>query len=212
MILKIENLKKTFGEKIIYDNFNLEIPEKEFLVIRGRSGSGKSTLLNIIGLLDEEYKGSIELCGVKNPKINSKAGRKLLKEELVYLFQNYGLVDNETIYDNLEYVCKPKSKKDKILEIKKILKKVGLNNQINQNIYELSGGEQQRVALAKVLLKEANIILCDEPTGNLDEENSRIILDLLDQEYNRGKTVIVVSHEEIVEEYATKVINIDKLK
>lgn len=212
MILKIKNLNKSFNSKQIYKNFDLEINDTEFLVIRGSSGSGKSTLLNIIGLLDENYSGDFELYSIKKPKMNSKKGRSLLKNKLSYLFQNYGLVDNETIYDNLEYVCNSKRKKNKIFEIQQALNKVNLDNDINQKVYQLSGGEQQRVALAKVLIKKSDLILCDEPTGNLDENNARVILDLLKEENSKGKTVIVVSHEDLVEEYATRTINIDKLE
>lgn len=190
------------------DGISLNIDEGDFFWIKGDSGKGKSTLLNIIGLLDEEYKGYLEIDGKSNLSINNKAGRLLLKNDISYLFQNYGLVDNDTIYQNLSMLktlSKSKNKKEKMLNALKI---VGLNMPLNTKVFTLSGGEQQRVAMAKVILKDAKLILCDEPTGSVDEGNRNIILNILKEFNKQGRTIVIVSHDKYISKYATKTFEI----
>jgi len=171
----------------------------------GVSGAGKSTLLNIIGMLEKADSGDIEILGVKNPDFNSARGVKLLRHSISYLFQNYGLVDSETILYNLKITTKfsKYSRSEEKEKIAKALEKVGLSGFEKKKVYQLSGGEQQRVAMSKIILKSSKLILADEPTGSLDSANRKDVLELLKEMNQNGSTVIVVTHDAIVDEYAT---------
>lgn len=208
----LKNTNVQFGTKIIFNNFNMEIDENEFVCIIGESGSGKSTLLNIMGLLEKLTSGDIEICGIKNPKLNSKKGVYLLREQISYLFQNYGLVENETVKYNIEMATRflKMSKKKRTEKIREVLEKLGLLELENEKIYCLSGGEQQRVALAKILLKPSSIILADEPTGSLDIGNRDMVMKILKEIHCEGKTIIIVTHDMEITKYATRVITISK--
>ncbi len=186
----LENINKSFDKQLLKDFSFTFSPGKSYAII-GPSGCGKSTLLNIIGMLDKADSGILTINGIKNPVIGSKEGQKILKGEMSYMFQNYGLVDNETVLQNLKLVNT--TKKD-LLTISQILKKVGLENFEAKKIANLSGGEQQRVAIAKVLLKNSNIILADEPTGNLDDDTANGIMELLLNIHGTNKILIVVTH------------------
>ena len=170
--ISLKNITKKFGNKVIFKNFNLNIKKGDFVSIMGPSGTGKSTLLNIIGLLESKDSGDIKILDYLNPKFNSKEGVYLLRKEISYLFQNYGLVENKTVNYNLKMATHflKLSKNEENKKIKDALSKVGLENIENEKVYSLSGGEQQRVALAKIILKPSSIILADEPTGSLDEK------------------------------------------
>ena len=199
-IITLKDICKKYDDKIIFDNFNLEIPKGDFVSIIGESGAGKSTLLNIIGLLENADSGDLIINNIKNPKLSRKSGVLLLRNNISYLFQNYGLIDNETVLENLLISLHfiHKSKKEKKIKISEALKKVGLNGYENKKIYKLSGGEQQRVALAKIILKPCDIILADEPTGSLDENNKLDVLHILQEFNEEGKTVVVVTHDSVV--------------
>lgn len=204
VIVKLENICKSFGQKKIFDHFDLEIEKGEFVVIMGESGCGKSTLLNIMGLLDKIDSGNIELFSKENIKPFSKKAEILLKEKIGYLFQNYALIENETVYHNLDFVVKGNSKK----RIKEALNKIGLDGYQNKKIYQCSGGEQQRIAIARLLLKPCELILADEPTGSLDIKNRDIIMDLLKQFHQEGKTIVLVTHDSSLKKYATRFISL----
>lgn len=209
-IVKLTNVNKKFGNKVLFDNFNLQVEEGEFIVVMGASGSGKSTLLNIIGMLEKADSGEIEIDGVKNPKFNSNSGVMLLRKTISYLFQNYGLIDSETVEFNLKTATKflGYNSAEEKTKMEEALKLVGLAGFEKKKVYQLSGGEQQRVALAKILLKSSKLILADEPTGSLDPDNRDTILKLLQDLNKQGKTIIMVSHDPIVKQYATKHINL----
>lgn len=209
-MIKINNLSKKYNDNQIFKNFNCEINEKEMVAIKGMSGSGKTTLLNIIGLLDNDYKGNIIISGVDVSNLNRKKREQFIRENISYLFQNYALIDYESIKDNLmlalEYVKMNKTEKKDL--IKKTLKKVGIEKDINEKIYSLSGGEQQRVSLARTLLKPSKLILADEPTGNLDESNRNDIIKILLEMQKKGKTIIIVTHDNVVAQNCNTVIEI----
>ncbi|SFU84711.1 putative ABC transport system ATP-binding protein [Clostridium sp. DSM 8431] len=207
-IISLNNITKTFDKKIIFKNFNLNIEKGEFVSIMGPSGSGKSTLLNIIGLLEKPDSGSVQILDHINPKFNSHIGTKLLRKEISYLFQNYGLVESKSVRYNLKMATYflNLSKTEENERIKDALNRVGLKNIEDEKVCSLSGGEQQRVALAKIILKPSSIILADEPTGSLDANNRDSVLQLLKEFNKEGKTIIVVTHDPIVQEYATKKI------
>ena len=170
----------------------------------------KSTLLNIIGLLEEFDDGELIIDGESSPYPNSSGANKILREKISYLFQNFALVDEETVEYNLKLGCKyvKGSKKEKELSISETLKHVGLNGYEKRKIYELSGGEQQRVAMARIMLKPSKIILADEPTGSLDEKNRDVVLDLLKTLNKEGKTIVLVTHDRYVASQCHRIINI----
>lgn len=199
-IMTLKNISKRFGENIIFDKFNLDIEEGKSIAIVGKSGSGKSTLLNIISLIEPIDEGEIifENKDISNLSNNNKID--FLRENIGFLFQNYGLIENETVRANIEIGLKYRddlrNKEDINKEIKRLLNLVSLDGFENRLIYTLSGGEQQRVALSRLIGKPSKIILADEPTGNLDKTNSEIIMNILLAEKHKGKSVIVVTHNE----------------
>ena len=209
-MIKINNLSKKYNDNQIFKNFNCEINENEMVAIKGMSGSGKTTLLNIIGYCNNDYKGNIIINGVDVSNLNRKKREQFIRENISYLFQNYALIDDESIKDNLmlalEYVKMNKTEKKDL--IKKTLKKVGIEKDINEKIYSLSGGEQQRVSLARTLLKPSKLILADEPTGNLDESNRNDIIKILLEMQKKGKTIIIVTHDNVVAQNCNTVIEI----
>lgn len=207
-IVKLINVTKQFGSHTIFKNLNLSIEENDFVAIIGKSGKGKTTLLNMIGCIEPITSGEINICGIKNPNVNKKTRNTLLRNKISFLFQNYALVDDENVNFNLDIALKfikvTKSEKYKLK--KDALNMVGLSGYESRKIYELSGGEQQRVAIARAMLKPSKIILADEPTGSLDPENRDIVLKLLGQMNNMGKTIIVVTHDSTVANYCKRKI------
>lgn len=192
------NIGKKFGENWLWSNFSFEINSGETVCITGVSGSGKTTLLNSIGALEKLTSGSISVDEkVVNP-ISGTNWAKLYRYLFGFLFQNYALVDNWSVYQNIalsfEYLkTKPTDKKQ---QVRSLLNKVGLNNiDLDSKIYRLSGGEQQRVALARTLLKQPKIILCDEPSAALDSNNTDIVLSILKDFAASGGIVIIASHD-----------------
>ena len=211
MVIELKNINKNYGNKYLFKNLNFSIKKGEMIAITGASGSGKSTLLNIIGLIDKPDSGEVLICGNKNPYDKEKIKLNLFRNNIGYLFQNYALVDNYTVSKNLDIALEYVKGKDKKKLKEEALDKVGLLDKLNNKVFELSGGEQQRVALARLILKENDIILADEPTGSLDEDNKAIILRLLKELNNEGKTVVVVTHDKVVADMCDREINIKEL-
>lgn len=207
-LIQLRNIKKKFKDKIIFDDFNLDIEAGDFVVIIGKSGSGKSTLLNLLGLLDTPDSGTVTIANETNVRPFSTRAQKLLHHQIGYLFQNFALVDDKTVRYNLQLAFTHKSKENAML-MSDTLNRVGLKGFESKRVYQCSGGEQQRIALARLMLKNSAIVLCDEPTGSLDVENKEIVIKLL-QELNReGKTLIVVTHDPDFLDYANKVVNLN---
>lgn len=207
MKIEIKALNKNFDEKILFDNFDLTIDSGDFIGIYGESGSGKTTLLNIIGLI-ENYEGSILYD--EKAYTSNKDKRKLLANDIGFIFQNYGLIDNKTVFDNLKYLKKihKLSNKAQHKAIDAALEQVGLAGFKQRKIYSLSGGEQQRVAIARILLKKPRLVLVDEPTASLDEANAKIILNYLQTINEAGSTVIIVSHDQNIIDFTNKKVSI----
>lgn len=207
-IVKLENISKSYYQHNVFHDFSLEIDEGEFIIISGKSGSGKSTLCNIIGLLDKPDQGKVF---IKDQEIDYKDSKiaKLLSKNISYLFQNFALIDNKTVGYNLElvYPSKKERKNNRRLIEEKLLE-VGMEGTYDKYIYECSGGQQQRVAIARLLLKQGDIIICDEPTGSLDEENKMMVMNLICDMHKRGKTIIMVTHDKTLYNYAKRVIMI----
>lgn len=213
MIVKLSHIQKKFANHVIFKDFSLNVEENSFTVLYGKSGCGKSTLLNIIGLLDSPDSGEVELFGIANVKPYTKEAEKLLRNKIGYLFQNFALEDDETVEKNLSIaITDKKIKKSQRTElIKEALKKVGLVNFENKKIHECSGGEQQRIALARLLLKPCELILADEPTGNLDKENKHLIFQLLQEFKEAGKTLIVVTHDDELRNLGDRCIDLQTI-
>ena len=207
-IINIKNLNKAYGKHQLFQNFNLTIQSGEFVLLKGKSGCGKSTLLNMIGLLEKMDQGEYTLFDQKNIQPNTKESKLLLRNKISFIFQNFALMDDDTVENNLlialEYTSL--SKQEKQAKIDEVLKQVQLEGMNKQKIYTLSGGQQQRVALARCLLKPSELVLADEPTAALDQENKQIVLDLLCILQKLGKTVIVASHDDIFDSYCSRII------
>lgn len=206
-VVELKHVYKSYGDKIVLNDLSLIIKERSFNVIMGPSGSGKSTILNIIGLLDKVDKGEVILFNKTAPKPFSTSAEKLLRNYIGYLFQNFALVENETVAYNLKLALEY-TKGNKRELIKKVLERVGLSEFENKKVYQCSGGQQQRIAIARLLLKPCDLILADEPTGSLDEDNRQLVISLLKDMQKEGKTIIVVSHDPVFKEVADNVIEL----
>ncbi|MFC4652875.1 ABC transporter ATP-binding protein [Lactococcus nasutitermitis] len=209
-MIEIEELTKSYKGHTIFDKLNLKIPKGKMTAIYGASGAGKSTLLNIIGMIEDYDDGKYYFEGKFAPAYNSPAALKLRRKHISYLFQNFALIEDESIEKNLlialSYIKLSMSQKRK--KMKEILKQVHIDHRLNTKVYSLSGGEKQRVAVARALLKESELILADEPTGSLDEKNRNEVVDLLRKEVEKGKTVVIVTHDPYVRKKSDLVIEI----
>lgn len=192
-MIELQNLYKSFGERVVIDNVNLKIEDGEFVVLSGASGCGKTTLLHMIGGIEEPTSGQVLING-KDISVKKNLMR-YLKYEAAFLFQNFALVDKKTVRKNLEMI--PQESRSG-MSAKEALAFVGLSGFEDKSVYKLSGGEQQRVALARILMKKCSIILADEPTGSLDKKNADMVMDILKKMHGEGKTIVMVTH---VEEY-----------
>lgn len=208
-LLEIRNLKKYYGkgDSLVkaLDDISFDVYKGEMLVLLGNSGCGKSTLLNIIGGMDSPTSGEVLLSGVDITKYKDKELTKYRKEKIGFIFQFYNLLPDLTALENVRMSL---SKKDKKHTSEKTLELVGLGNQkMHQYPSQMSGGEQQRVSIARALVKNADIILCDEPTGALDDNTGRKILELLqDIVRKQGQTMVIVTHTTPISEMADRVI------
>jgi len=211
-IIELKGVTKRYGNRTVLDKLNLSVNEGEYVAVMGASGSGKSTLLNIIGLLENFNEGELVIDGELNVHVNSSGANRILREKISYLFQNFALVDDETVQYNLDLALKyvKGTKKEKKEMISAALERVGLKGFESNKIYELSGGEQQRTALARILLKPSKIVLADEPTGSLDNKNRDAILGLLKELNEQGKTIMLVTHDNYVAAQCGRIVNIDR--
>lgn len=205
-MIKLNHINKSFDGKVIFENFSVGIESGDFVIIRGASGKGKSSLLNIIGLLEAPDSGEVLYNGVvvKNEKTKLIYKRK----DISYVYQNYGLLENETILKNLTLPLNV-SKKE-ITKLKSVMKKVGLQDlSLKTKIYTCSGGEQQRIAIARAILKEPKLIIADEPTGNLDRDNSDNVINIFKALNKQGITIIMATHDSDYFGVGNKIINLD---
>lgn len=202
-IINIKRLTKSYGEKTIFKDFNLEIMRGEYVVFEGKSGRGKTTLMNMIGGIERCDQGEIIVDGIDITSNKKMMG--FFRSKVSFLFQNFVLIENKTVLENLMLVKKKGIDKERI---KSELKKFGLENVMKQKVYTLSGGEQQRIALIRVILQDNPIILADEPTGSLDSESGAFVLDVLDELNRNGKTIIMVTHDPIVKLRGNRIITL----
>ena len=210
MFLTLQQIKKSFGEgesKIeVLKGINLAVEQGEFCVLLGPSGSGKSTLLNIIGGIDRADEGEIVIHGERMADMNEKRLTMYRRKHLGYIFQMYNLIPNLTVRENIEvgaYLS------DKPLDVDELLHTLGLYEHRNKLPNQLSGGQQQRTAIGRAIVKNPDILLCDEPTGALDYKTSKDILKLIEtvnQKY--GNTVIMVTHNDAIKDMADRVVKL----
>ena len=212
-ILKVENLRKEYGEgnsKVIaLDGVNLEIERGEFVAIVGPSGSGKSTLLHLLGGVDNPSSGKIFIDGNDISKYTSKELALFRRRKVGLIYQFYNLIPNLTVRHNIELPLKLDKRKINEETLLDTVRKLGIESKLDSFPSELSGGQQQRVAIARSLIYSPSLVLADEPTGNLDRENSREIIEIL-KYFNRTlkQTIIVITHDESIALEAERVITI----
>lgn len=207
-MIKIHQLTKTFGDRTVFSDLNLNFDAGKVYALIGNSGCGKTTLLNMVAKLEPYDQGSIQYKGKDLRKIKPT---NYFRNELGYLFQNFGLIDNKTVSENLDLgLIGHKLDKQKKRETKEeVLDRVGLSNiQLDQKVYELSGGEAQRVALAKIILKDPPLILADELTAALDPETSQEIMDLLLTLKNKERLIIIATHNPTIWKQADQVVSL----
>ena len=195
--ISVQNVSKQFGSREIFKDLSFDIEENEFVALVGPSGSGKSTILNMIGLLDTVDSGKILINGKVLPKVNAQSAVHYRRNVINYLFQSNALISTSSVKDNLMLAMTFSnfSRQEKEQRIKETLEFVGLQNRLNSKINELSGGEQQRIAIVRAILKPGDIVLADEPTGSLDPEMSQKAFDLIRTLRDQfGKTILVVTH------------------
>lgn len=208
-MIELHNVTKKYKNKTVIDQLSLKVETGDFLCIYGESGSGKTTLLNIMGLLEKLDDGEIIFDGQKN--LSKKVVNDLQRNKIGYVFQNFGLLTNEKVKDNLMIALKKdKIKKSQAEQLMlESLKEVYLPDVLDKKIFELSGGEQQRVALARLILKKPEYIFADEPTGNLDEKNSDMVFEIL-KKFNKENhaTVVFVTHNKKFIDLAEKSLKI----
>lgn len=194
-IISIKDLNKNFGEVNALKNINFKVFDGQWLAIMGPSGSGKSTLLNILSLLDEQSSGEYLLDGVDVRSLSEEDKIKIRREKIGLIFQQFHLIPYLNALENVMLAQYYHSSVDEE-DAKAVLEKVGLAHRLRHLPSELSGGEQQRLCIARALINNPELLLADEPTGNLDEANEKIVLELLQKLKNEGKTIILITHNE----------------
>lgn len=205
-LIETKNLVKTYGEGegLMYalNDVSVTVYEHDFLVILGGSGSGKSTLLNMIGAIDKVDSGQIIVNDRDICKLNDKGLTLYRRNEVGFVYQFFNLINDVTVYQNV--TLSPGSRnKERALSL---LDRVGLLDKKDKFPRQLSGGQQQRVAIARALNKDSNILLCDEPTGALDDVSGKAVLKLLEDIHNEGKTIVLVTHTREIAQMANRII------
>jgi len=213
-VIKTININKLFDKIEVktraLENVNIEINNGEFIAITGPSGSGKTSLLNLIGLLDTIDSGNLFFDGVNVSNLNERARTKFRRENIGFIFQDFNLIEELTIFENIELPLlylgiKPKERKSKVLNL---LEKINLQHKKKSYPKELSGCQQQKVAIARAVISNPKIILADEPTGNLDSHSSEEIISLLQELNSEGATILIVTHSALCAEKSQRIIRI----
>lgn len=202
-MIEIQNIRKSFGDNILFNNYCLYIKKGEFVIISGESGSGKTTLLNMIGALEKVDSGKILVNGIDIARRKNQL--RYYRDTVGFLFQNFVLLEDKTVFQNLNIMQKQSQSG---ITIEDALQKVGLEDKINSKVYTLSGGEQQRVALARLIIKKCSLILADEPTGSLDRKNGEKVITILEQMREEGRTVVLVTHNDELKKRGGRIVEL----
>lgn len=210
-MIRINNLNKTYNSGIkvqALKDVSLIIEQGEFTLIVGKSGSGKSTLLNIIGCMDEYDSGEYLFLDQDVKSLSSRELAQFRNHKIGFVFQSFQLINEITVRENIEMPMgiSGVSKSERRARVSKLLELVELEEKIDCKPLELSGGQQQRIAIARALANNPDVLLCDEPTGNLDEKNGIRIMELLKELNEKGTTIIMVTHDLSLKEYAHRII------
>ena len=213
-MITLKNIKKVFKTEEIetwaLQNVNLEVKKGEFVAIMGPSGCGKSTLLNILGLLDSPTEGTSMLDGKDVSHMNEDDRTDLRKGRLGFVFQSFNLIDELSVVENVElpllYMGTPRKERRRLVD--EVVERVAMSHRAQHFPAQLSGGQQQRVAIARAVISRPQIILADEPTGNLDSKHGKEVMELLKELHNEGTTIIMVTHSQHDANYADRVINL----
>lgn len=212
-MIRIENLTKIFRteevETVALNGVSLEVKDGEFVAIMGPSGCGKSTLLNILGLLDNPNEGEYWLGEEEVSRLKEKDRTQYRKGRIGFVFQSFNLIEELTVEENIELQLKylGVSKAERKQRTLNILRKVNLSHRAKHYPQQLSGGQQQRVAIARAVVGNPQLILADEPTGNLDSKNGKEVMELLSQLNSEGSTIVMVTHSQHDATYAKRIIN-----
>lgn len=206
-MIELKNVRKSFGKRVLFENLNLKISDGEFAVLIGASGCGKTTLLDIIAGIEPIDSGEVLVDGVNILKRRNRLA--YYQTKLGMCFQNFALIENMTVRKNLELVQK-KSRSDMSLD--DALRRVGMTDYLDKKVCTLSGGEQQRIALARLMVKKCSIVLADEPTGSLDADNAAKVMAILSDLNAMGKTVVMVTHDTKYQKIGTRQIDLIKMK
>lgn len=214
--VELNEVTKCYGEKetecrvTALDNITLKIEKEEFITIMGPSGSGKSTLLHIIGLLDEASEGEVFLSKIKTTKMDQDQRAEIRNKKIGFVFQAFNLIPSLTVLENVEMpqTIMGVEKKKRAENATKILERLGMKKRVGHYPNQLSGGEKQRAAIARALINDPEIILADEPTGNLDSKNGQEVLDILEELHKSGKTIIVVTHDQSVAKRCERIVKL----
>lgn len=213
-MIKLVNVQKTYVgkgyETEALKGIDLSIEEGEFIAVMGESGSGKSTLLNILGGMDTLTSGEYFFQGREMQKQSLAQLQSIRKNHISFIFQHFALMDQYSVFENIELplVAKNVKKKERKMRVEKIMEELHIGDLAKKLPAEISGGQQQRVALARAFVSENELILADEPTGALDQENSRMIMEILENKNKEGKTIVLVTHDEKVADYCKRIIKI----
>ena len=202
-MIEMKHVKKAFGSHVLFEDLNVTIESGDFVVFSGPSGCGKTTLLNMIGALEPFEEGEILVDGIDIRR--KKIQLSYFSEKVGFLFQNFALMEEKTVRENLEII---KEKNRTKISLEDALNCVKLMDKVDQFVYTLSGGEQQRVAMARLLLKKCDVILADEPTGSLDQKNAATVVSILKILNKMGKTIILVTHDEKIKKQGKRIIEL----
>ncbi|MBC7625777.1 ABC transporter ATP-binding protein [Ferruginibacter sp.] len=213
-MIQIKELQKLFAteevETTALNGINLEIKEGEFVAIMGPSGCGKSTLLNIVGLLDNPSGGEYNFFGTEVAKMTERKRAQLRKGNIGFVFQSFNLIDELTVFENVElpliYMNIPV--KERKTKVEAVLERMSIMHRRNHFPQQLSGGQQQRVAIARAVVARPKLILADEPTGNLDSKNGEEVMKLLQELNEEGTTIIMVTHSPYDAGFSHRIVNL----
>ena len=212
-MIKLSKIYKSFDKRVVLSDVTLSVSNNEYVCITGESGAGKTTLLNLIGLLDKPDCGEVSIND--NTHFTPREILKMRRNFFGYIFQDYLLMNDKTVQENINIsknILKYENGKQDEKDINEIMERVRLDSAyLNKKVYQLSGGEQQKVAIARMLLKPYELVLADEPTGNLDYKNKNEIIEIFKEIKKNKKTIICVTHDNDVADSADRVINLSRL-